>query len=209
MTTGRGTRQQRRAALLDAAAEQFARTGWAETSIDQIARAAGVSAPVLYDHFGSKAGLFTVLLDRHVDALITRITRAVDAQDTAEGRLRASIGAFLDFVQADPFAWRTVFRDPPADPQIAERHQTAQDAATHLIAGMFIEGGAPAELEDDVTLVAQLFKSALNGLAVWWWEHQDLDRNHLVDIAHTALWYGIGAFPTTEQRPDAPISKEQ
>jgi len=125
---------------------------------------------VLYDHFGSKRGLFLELLERHAASLLEHIASAVAAAEDPESRLRASIEAFFAFVGSEPFAWRIVFRDPATDPEIAARQGAAQDKTTHLIATMFVAGGAPPELLDNVTIVAQLFKSALNGLAAWWWE---------------------------------------
>jgi len=194
----RPSRAERREALLEVAAREFASGGWGETSVDQIARAAGVSAPVLYTHFGSKRGLFIELLERHGAALIERISTAVAAQSTPEAQTRASIEAFFDFVSADPFAWRTLFRDPAADEEIAGRQRAAQNETTHLIASMFVAGGAPGDRIEDVTLVAQLFKSALNGIAGWWWEHRDINRAHLIELAHQTLWHGIGSLPGTE-----------
>jgi AcrR family transcriptional regulator len=200
-TPRRPSREQRREALLAVAAREFAGGGWAETSVDQIARAAGVSAPVLYTHFGSKRGLFLVLLERHGAALLDRIGTAVSAQPTPETQLRASIDAFLDFVANDNFAWRTLFRDPVADLEIATRQRAAQVETTHLIARMFVAGGAPAENEAEVTLVAQLFKSALNGLAAWWWDHPELDQQRLATLAHQTLWHGVGSLPGTQPQP--------
>lgn len=194
----RPSRAERRDGLLAVAAHEFAAGGWGETSVDQIARAAGVSAPVLYDHFGSKRGLFIELLERHGDALLARIAEAVAGEHSPEGRFRASINAFFTQVCDDPFACRTLFREPAADQEIAERQRAAQEQTTHLIAEMFIAGGAPKERRGDVILVAHLFKSALSGLASWWWDHPAFDTDHLVDLAHRALWNGIGSFPGTE-----------
>lgn len=128
-------------------------------------------------------------------ALLATITEAVEAQPDAERQLRASIAAFFALVASDPFAWRTLFRDPPTDPEIATLQRAAQEETTGLIASMFIAGGAPAARRGDVTLVAEMFKSALNGLAAWWWEHPELDREHLVELAHATLWHGIGSLP--------------
>lgn len=186
----RPPRAERRASLLRHAERTFAQGGWDGTSIDQIAAAAGVSAPVLYDHFASKQALFLELVDVHLARLMQSIEGRVVAAEGVDGKLRASIEGFFSFVEDDRFAWRCFFRDTATHPEIAQRQRAAQEHATREIARMFGEGGGP---DDDLLLIlaAQLFKSALNGLAAWWWDHPDLERPLLIEVAYRALAHGL------------------
>jgi len=160
----RPSRAARRDALLEIAAREFAHGGWDQTSVDQIARAAGVSAPVLYDHFGSKRGLFLELLERHSASLLEHIASAVAAAKDPESRLRAHRGVLrVCRLRALRVAHRV--SRPGNRPRDRRPPRRCPRKTTHLIATMFVAGGAPPERLGDVTIVAQLFNGGLNGLA--------------------------------------------
>src|SRR3712207_2406858 len=105
----RMAREERRAAILRAAAETVAERGYAEASIDEIAGRAGVSAPVLYDHFPSKQALQLAILNEHSRAIIEAVTEKMAQGDSAETRLELGIEAVLAFVTSHPFSWRVIF----------------------------------------------------------------------------------------------------
>src|SRR4051812_7129008 len=103
----------RRELILDVAGKLFAERGYDGASIDAIATAAGISAPVVYDHFASKRDLYRTLLERHTAALVEATTRPVEG--TVEDLLRTNVEAFFAFVEEHPEAWRILFRDPSPD----------------------------------------------------------------------------------------------
>src|SRR3954469_20623732 len=91
-------RDQRRAQLLDAANEVFTTRGYHAAAMDDIADAAGVSKPVLYQHFESKLDLYLALLDRSCERLAEVVADALSSTDDNAERVVAAVGAFYDFV---------------------------------------------------------------------------------------------------------------
>jgi AcrR family transcriptional regulator len=88
-------RDQRRLQLLDAASEVFASKGYHAAAMDEIADAAGVSKPVLYQHFPSKLDLYLALLDQSCDRLVEVLEEALSSTDNNANRVNATVAAFL------------------------------------------------------------------------------------------------------------------
>jgi AcrR family transcriptional regulator len=194
-TRSRLTAPERRERILAAATEVFAEHGYSGASVGEIAERAGVVASVIYDHFGSKRELHIELLHSHGEALMERSISQVTGEEPY-GLLHASIDAFYRFVEEDPFVWRFLFRDPPSDPEIAAAHRRVQERATSGIAGLVTAGalgarsvlGIPAERA--IWMVAKASQEATQGLAEWWWEHPEVPREQVVDLAVELLWRG-------------------
>ncbi len=95
------SRDVRRRKLLDAALTVIRRDG-PTTSMGAIAAEAGVTKPVLYAHFGDKAGLSAAIARHVADELVESITGTLAEASDLPGTIRASVEAFVDFVEADP-----------------------------------------------------------------------------------------------------------
>ena len=108
----------------------------------EIAARAGVVASVIYDHFGSKRELHIELLQLHGEELIRRSITEIEGGDARRRSSASSIEAYFRFVEEDPFVWRFLFRDPPADPEIAAAWRRLHDRATAGIAGLIVLGVA-------------------------------------------------------------------
>lgn len=183
--------------IIDAASRTFAERGYLGASMERIAAAAGVSAPLIYEHFASKKELYVELLDLNGRALVAATTRE-EGFDSVEDLLRANILAFFEFVRDHRSAWRMLFLDPAPDPEIAAAQRGLQAAATKRLAqvivarvrGLRISAKVPRERADE--LIAEAGKSALNGLAVWWWEHPEVPAETLAAVAMDLLWTGLG-----------------
>jgi len=115
VTTTPGTRptrlprSARRKQLLGAAQEVFVANGYHAAAMDEIAERAGVSKPVLYQHFPSKLDLYLALLDQHVDLLGEQVRAALTTSDDNQVRVTACIAAYFDFVDDPGGAFRLVF----------------------------------------------------------------------------------------------------
>ena len=156
----------RREAILAAAEEVFARSGYHGASLDDIAQAAGISKALIYEHFASKRELHASLVIAHVEEIFRRLQANHEARTTGEERLRGGIDAFLSFVEEHREAWRALFRDA-ADPEAPHDHPQA------------------------IEMHAALLSGGVQALANWWHDHQDVPRVALVNRAMEFCWVGI------------------
>ena len=74
MSTKRLTGAERRAQLLDVGRGVFAERAFELASMDDIAQRAGISKPIVYEHFGSKEGLYAAIVEREMEELVTRVS---------------------------------------------------------------------------------------------------------------------------------------
>src|ERR687889_464554 len=107
--TSRLPRGARRLQLLQAAQDVFVAQGFHAAAMDDIADRAGVSKPVLYQHFPGKRELYLALLEQHVDELTERVADAMEGTDDNRTRVDAAVGAYFDFIDAEGEAFRLVF----------------------------------------------------------------------------------------------------
>jgi AcrR family transcriptional regulator len=187
----------RRAAILDAALEVFAARGYAASSIDEIANAAGISKALIYEHFPSKRELHAALLAHHVTALFERLAESAATGEPGEVRLRAGVDAFLAFVEERRDAWRMLFRDA-ADPEVAEAMIGVQQQATLAVAALIAAEPVQPAADDDharrdlaVEMLAQQLTGAVQSLAYWWGDHPDVPREFLVERVMDFAWVGL------------------
>jgi AcrR family transcriptional regulator len=183
---------ERRQAILDAALEVFGARGYHGASIDEIARTAGISKALIYEHFPSKKELHASLIQAHVEELFERLAAAAGTDDPGEVRLRRGVDAFLAFVEERPEGWRMLFRDA-ADPELAELADRLQRQATALIAALIAGNprtGAPAS-ERGIEMIAQQLSGATQALANWWYAHREVPREELVARVMDFAWTGL------------------
>jgi AcrR family transcriptional regulator len=189
-------RTERRAQLLAAAQRVFAENGYHAAAMDEIAEVAGVSKPVLYQHFPGKLDLYIALLESHVDELVKRVQNALDSTTENKQRVPATVGAFFDFVSNDAGAFRMVFesdlRGEPAVQDAVDRATSASvDAITETIT-------ADAGLDEDK---ARLLAVGLVGMSqvsarFWLQHHQSMSQEEAVALTANLAWRGIGGgFP--------------
>src|SRR3954453_16781360 len=108
----RMTGRERREQLLDVGRALFAEKGFDATSTEEIASRAGVSKPVVYEHFGGKEGLYAVVVDREMSDLLDRLTRALSAGHPRELVERAAL-ALLTYIEEEADGFRVLPRDSP------------------------------------------------------------------------------------------------
>ena len=130
--------EQRRRQILDVACQVFAQHGFHATSMDDVASAAGVTKPVLYQHFSSKRSLFVQLLDDVGHELLRELGAATGSANTGRQRVEEGFAAYFRFVTGNEAAFRVLFgasaRNDPEFTQVVDRvlDETA-DALSHLI----------------------------------------------------------------------------
>jgi AcrR family transcriptional regulator len=191
------TADQRRDRILRGAAKVFADRGYRDASMTAIARAGGITPAVIYDHFPSKADLHITLLERETAEMLGAIGAALnEAPDDLEARLRAGVGAFFAFVEQHRFAWRMIFRDPPAEGPVQTAYRRLGGGTTGAVEG-FLRASAPPGMFDGpgsehrAETFAQLLTSSMTGLAFWWYEHRDVPRELVVERVLELCWTGL------------------
>lgn len=181
----------RRVAILDAAMEAFASRGYHGTSIDDIASNAGISKALIYEHFSSKRDLHATLIAQQADELFGRLRANASPDRAPEARLRGGVDAFLGFVEERREAWRALFRDA-ADPELGDVVERVQrDATAAIVALMLADPDTSVEAEQEVEIVANMLSGAVQALANWWYDHQDVPREALVDRVMAFAWLGL------------------
>ena len=119
------TAEARRAVIEHAAAEVFAERGYHGASIDEICRRAGVTPPVLYDHFASKLELHRRLLERTRDELLALWRENLAGDEPADERIPRAIDAWAAYVQEHPYVPRMFFSETTGSPEIEAIHREA------------------------------------------------------------------------------------
>jgi len=174
----------------------FAERGYHGAAIDEVARRAGVTPPIIYDHFASKLALHKRLLERTRDELIAMWNEELDDELPVDQRLPRAFDAWARYVQAHPYAPRMFFSETTGDPEIQAVHREVQGQARGMLAailgrqpgGKEIAGSAdPLALE----MAAEVIRAGLTGLAIWWSEHPDVPRERIVATAINAVWIGL------------------
>jgi AcrR family transcriptional regulator len=181
----------RRRLIEDAASVVFAERGYAGTSLDEVARRAGVTKPIIYRHFASKKELHLALLARHRDELIGGYSGGLAAGGSVEERLRATVDGWFAYVETHPYAWRMLFRDTTGDPEIQDFHRQMQATARAATRGLLeaeFDLRVPDELRD---ALAEAIRAAAVGVALWWADHPQVPREQVVDLVTTTIWHGI------------------
>ena len=163
--------EHRRPLILDAAFAVFLREGYFGASMDDLAREAGVSKPVVYSAFPNKDELFVALVGREEQRVLREIAAAIPARAEADprGAMADGLAGFLRAVAASPDAYRVILLGDGGVPEpvarrIAEGRRTQVDAITGLVDGWAGLRGVPAD-PDVARLVAYALVGAAEGAA--------------------------------------------
>ena len=196
--TSRLPRGARRLQLLQAAQEVFVAQGFHAAAMDDIADRAGVSKPVLYQHFPGKRELYLALLELQVTELTDRVREAMSGTADNRERVDGAVGAYFDFIDAEGEAFRLVFEsDLRNDEDVRTLVDRGTRACVEAIAGVIgAETGADHER-------ALLLASGLTGLAEtsarWWLASKGtVSRDEAVAFMAALAWRGMSGFPRVE-----------
>lgn len=191
-------RDERRAQLLAAALEVFTAAGYHSAAMDEIADRAGVSKPVLYQHFPSKLDLYLAVLDTHIDSLVFAIQCAIQSTPDNAKRVQATIGAYFDFIEAEGEAFRLLFEsDMNVEPAVRERlNRMTYDCAAAVSAVISLDTGLPQEAA--MLLGVGLIGSAQVTARHWLERDSKLSREQAQTLATNIIWRGISGFPRNE-----------
>ncbi|MEE3755323.1 TetR/AcrR family transcriptional regulator [Mycobacterium intracellulare] len=165
--------------------------------MDEIARRAGISVPVVYDHFPSKLALYRHLLEQDFGDLASIWTGQLASEGSAQQRFRGAMDAWFAHIERRAFTPRLLFRVTTADPGVRVVQQEiiakTKQLLIPLVAGNLLDisdstaAGQPIELD----LVFEILSGAVQALSLWWSQHPDTPREFIVDTALDTLWTGL------------------
>jgi AcrR family transcriptional regulator len=187
--------RERRQRILDVAVELFASGGYDAVSVGEIAAAADVTKPVLYDHFASKRDLFVELMETIRDELTARSAETMRADAPLEERVRRTIDAFFAYVEARPGAAQVLFVIPRGAPELVDEMRRVQDEATAALTALLASeprllAGA-RDRRRRIELITEFLKQGMHGLAEWWSRNPAVPRRVVVDAAVGIAWPAV------------------
>ncbi|MCZ3387574.1 MAG: TetR/AcrR family transcriptional regulator [Actinomycetia bacterium] len=193
----RMTSAARREQLLQVGRSLFAERGFEATSVEEIAAKAGVSKPVVYEHFGGKEGLYAVIVDREMQRLLAMVEGAL-TEDHPRRLLEQAALALLTYIEQDTDGFRILVRDSPVAQSTGTFASLIVDIAgqvEHLVAGEFKARGLDAKF-------APMYSHMLVGMVAltgqWWVDVRKPKKAdvaaHLVNLSWNGL-RGLEAKP--------------
>ena len=196
---GRLPRSARRKQLMAAAQEVFVAHGYHAAAMDDIAVRAGVSKPVLYQHFPGKLELYLALLDKHTADLVEKVRAAMAATTDNKQRVHNAVVAYFDFVDGQnadvPGAFRLVFEtDLRNDPQVRERLGAVSRLCMEAVADTIAADTGLPRAHVEMLSVAV---TGTSEVAARWWLETDrtLAKADAVRLVEGLVWRGISNFP--------------
>ena len=185
--------QQRREQLLDVGRSLFAERGFDGTSVEEIATKAGVSKPVVYEHFGGKEGLYAVVVDREVQRLLDAITGSLVAVHPRQVLERVGF-ALLDYVEQNSDGFRILVRDSPVATSTGTFSSLLNDVSSqveHLLVDQFRMSGFDARY-------APMYSQMLVGMVAltgqWWLDAREPSKDEVVAHLVNLAWNGLSTL---------------
>jgi len=190
-------RPARRRQLLGAAQKVFVSQGYHAAAMDEIAERAGVSKPVLYQHFPGKLELYLALLDESTDALIETMRSALSSTTDNRLRVEATFVAFFDFVSGAGEAFRLVFEsDLGNEPAVRDRLDATMSQCAEMISQVIRKDAGIQDAE--AHLLGMGLVGMANVSARYWMSHgQDIPKNAAEQLLSRLAWRGISGWPLT------------
>ena len=200
-TTSRSrmTGKERREQLIVVGRKLFADKGFEATTVEEIATRAGVSKPVVYEHFGGKEGIYAVVVDREIQALTGALTGALEGGGHPKVLVERTALALLGYIEASEDGFRILVRDSPVAQATGTFSSLIGDVATqveHLLADQFRGQGLDPRT---APIYAQMLVGMVALTGQWWLESRKFKKAdvaaHLVNLAWNGL-AGVEAKPT-------------
>ncbi len=197
--------QRRRSAVMRAGLEVFAEKGFHLASMDDIAERAGVSKPILYQHFSSKNELYLGILDERVDAIVQQVRSAIESASTNKSRLEAAIGCYFNLIDDADLGYRLIFEsDFTMNHDVRARVEDVVSQVSRIV-------GAEVSKQTGMSLgEANILAGGLSGMAqaaAWRWLRlgrpisMELAISQTLDLA----WNGLASIQSKEVSPEVEV----
>lgn len=185
---------ERRAQLIEVGRGVFARHGYEGTSVEEIAKRAKVSKPIIYEHFGGKEGLYAVIVDREMEYVERRIVEAISSGSPRERVERASL-AFLSYVRDHPDGFAVLSQDSPLTSSRGTMSSLLNDMAER-VGDVFVSSFKEAGYDPKA---APIYANALIGMVTfvgkWWTEKRKPNVEEVAKHIGALAWMGLRHLP--------------
>ena len=193
----RMTSAARREQIIEMAVTIFAESGIEGASVEELAASAGVSKPLIYEHFGGKEGLYAVVVDRELRALLEMISQTLESGRPRVRAERAAL-AFLTYIETRSDGFRLLVRNSPVGGQSGSFATLLSEVAAK-VEHIFIDELSSRGFDREM---APMYASMLVGLVAltgqWWLDARTFTREevaaHIVNLAWNGL-SGLEAKP--------------
>jgi len=163
--------------------------------MNAIATEAGITKPILYRHFGDKAGLYRALVERHAGELLGQLRVALATRGTRRRRVEATIDAYLRVIEANPALYRfLVHRAVQEEPAVTSSvalflHRLAEELAAGI--RLELDGAAGPAGSVQAVVWAQGIVGMVQQAGDWWLQRRPVPRAVLVEQLTELLWGGL------------------
>ena len=182
--------RERREQLIDVARKLFADKGFEAVTIEEIAAKASVSKPVVYEHFGSKDGLYAVIVDREMNLLLGMVSDSLTATEPRD-LLEQAGRALFDYIEERSDGFRVLVRDSPVAQNTGNFASLLRDVASQVearLAQEFDRKGYPSKY-------APMYANMLVGMVAltgqWWLDARRPKKDEVVAHVVNLAWNGI------------------
>jgi AcrR family transcriptional regulator len=194
LATRRLSAEARRAQLLQVARAVFASDGYHGAAMEQIAASAGVTKPVLYQHFESKKELYLGLLEEDMARLLDEIKRSIETARSNRERIERATGAYFSFIDENEGSFRLLFRETMgSEDEFRGAIERFRDELAQAIAAVI---AAETELPPgEAELLARGVMGIAESAAQWWLDHRSVARDRVVKDLSDLAWRGLAGVP--------------
>ena len=182
--------RERREQLVDVARKLFAEKGFEAVTIEEIASKAGVSKPVVYEHFGSKDGLYAVIVDREMNILLGSISDSLTAR-APRALLEQATRALFDYIESREDGFRVLVRDSPVAQNTGNFASLLRDVASQVderLAKEFDRNSFPAKF---APMYSNMFVGMVALTGQWWLDVRKPKKDEVIAHVVNLAWNGI------------------
>ncbi|MDO4908332.1 MAG: TetR/AcrR family transcriptional regulator [Corynebacterium sp.] len=204
MVRQRMSGSQRREQLITIGRQAFAEKGFDGISVEEIAARAGVSKPVIYEHFGGKEGLYAVVVDREMRNLEQLITDSLQ-MGRSKYRIEQAVLALLTYVEEHTDGFQILSRDvtPTGERSYATMLVDAVEQVSYILAKAFVRAGLDP---NTATLYGQALVGMVSMTAQWWLEVREPAKEVVAAHIVNLCWNGLAGM---EKEPTLMTWEEQ
>jgi len=186
----RMTGHERRAQLIEVGRALFAEKGFESVTVEEIAQTAKVSKPVVYEHFGSKDGLYAVVVDREMNYLLNSITQTLTA---AHPRVLLEQAAFalFDYIETHNDGFRILLRDSPVSAASGNFASLLSDVASQVEARLAVEFSSRGFPKEMAPMYAHMFVGMVALTGQWWLDVSGAKKDEVIAHLVNLVWNGV------------------